>query len=302
MKTVASAGLVAAALAVGTAAFAAAGLARLTFLAAVYADNTEAGLHLPQGVAWGAKGLVVVGDTGNDRLVTFTFRDKVLGPASAVKIPQLTAPTRVQLNSKGEIYALDGRQRRIVHLDPAGRFKEFVSFEGAPPPAPIVPKSFAIDAADNLCVLDEFSARVLVVDAQGKFQRALALPADIGFATDLAVDFEGNILLIDSVKRRIFSAAKDAKAFAQIGGPLTASVATMPTSITASRGILFVAEGSGGTIDAFGRDGKFLSRMLTMGWTEGLLNHPSQLCVSDKDEVFVADRDNSRVQVFQLTR
>ena len=39
-----------------------------------------------------------------------------------------------------------------------------------------------------------------------------------------------------------------------------------------------------------------------MGWKEGQLNHPSQLCVNDKDEVFIADRDNSRVQVFQLTR
>jgi DNA-binding beta-propeller fold protein YncE len=302
MKTVSCACLVAAALVVGYLPLTAAGAARLAYLASVYADDQQVGLHLPEGVACGAGGLVVVGDTENDRLVSFTYRDRTLGPVSAIKVPQLTAPSRVQLSSKGDIYALDSRQRRIVRLDSSGQFKAVLAVDGAPAPSTIVPKSFALDAADNVYVLDEFSARVLVVDTQGKFQRALAFPGDIGFATDLAVDFEGNILLVDSVKRRIFTASKDAVAFTPLGGDLSASVATMPTSIMASKGLLFVAEGSGSTIDAFGRDGKFLSRMLTMGWTEGMLNHPSQLCVNGKDEVFVADRDNSRVQVFQLTR
>ena len=302
MKTVSSACLVAAALVAGYLPLTAAGSARLTHLVSVYADDKQVALHLPEGVACGTGGVVVIGDTGNDRLVRFTYRDRTLGPIGEVKIPQLTAPSRVQLTSKGEIYALDSRQRRIVHLDSKGQFKDALAFDGVPAPATIVPKSFAIDSADNVYVLDEFSARVLVVDAQGRFQRSLPLPNDIGFATDLATDFEGNVLLLDSVKRRIFTAAKDAKTFTQLDGPLTSSVATMPTSITATKGILFVAEGSGSTLDTFGRDGRFLSRLLTIGTTEGLLDHPSQLCVNDKDEVFIADRDNSRVQVFQLTR
>jgi DNA-binding beta-propeller fold protein YncE len=302
MKTVSCACLVAAALVAGYLPLTAAGAARLGYLVSVYADEKQVGLHLPEGVACGAGGAVVVADTGNDRLVRFTYRDRTLSAVSAIKISQLTAPSRVQLTSKGEIYALDSRQRRIVRLDSSGQFKAALAFDGVPAPATIVPKSLAIDSADNVYVLDEFSARVLVVDAQGRFQRALALPNGIGFATDLTVDFEGNLLVLDSVKRRIFTAAKDAKAFTELGGDLTASVATLPTSITVSKGIIFMTEGGGSTIDAFGRDGKFLSRQLAMGWTEGLLNHPSQLCVSDKDEVFIADRDNSRVQVFQLTR
>jgi hypothetical protein len=302
MKTASCACLAAAVLVAGYLPLTAAGSARLSHLATVYADEKGAGLHLPEGVACGAGGVVVVGDTGNDRLLRFTYRDRTLGTVSAIKTTQLTSPSRVQIASKGDIYALDSRQRRIVRLDSNGQFKAALAFDGVPAPAIIVPKSFAIDAADNIYVLDEFSARVLVVDAQGKFQRALALPAGIGFATDVAIDFEGNLLVLDSVKRRIFTAAKGAVAFAQLGGDLTASVATMPTSIMASKGLLLLAEGNGSTIDLFGRDGRFLSRMLTMGWTEGLLNHPSQLCVSDKDEVFIADRDNSRVQVFQLAR
>ena len=69
--------------------------------------------------------------------------------------------------------------------------------------------------------------------------------------------------------------------------------------MTASKGVIFVVEGSGSSIVSFGRDGSFLARQLTMGWNEGSLNHPSQMCINDKDEVFIADRDNSRVQVFR---
>ena len=302
MKTISCACLVAIALAVGGMELSGAGGGRLKFLAAIYFDDKGAGLSLPEGVACDASGQLVIGDTGNDRLLRFTYRDGTVGGGSVVKIPQLTAPVRVQLTSKGEIYALDGRQRRIVHLGPEGEFKAVLALNGVPPPATIVPKSLAIDGADNLHVLDVFSARVLILNAQGRFLKALPLPGDVGFGSELAVDPAGTVFLIDSIKRRMFSAAKGAAAFAQLGGDLTQSVATLPSYLAASKGLIFVVEGSGSTIVAFGRDGAFLSRQLTAGWEEGTLNHPSQMCINDKDEVFIADRDNSRIQVFQLTR
>lgn len=302
MKPVSFACLVAAALVAGHLRLTAAETARFRYLASVYVDSKEVGLKLPEGVACDGKGGFVVADTGNDRLLRFTFQDKIVVGGTEIKVPQLSAPSRVQLNSKGEIYALDSRQRRIVHLGPDGAFKAVLAPAGAPPPATIVAKSFAIDAADNLYVLDEFSARVLVLNAQGQFQRALPFPDDIGFASELAVDTSGTVYLVDSVKRRMFAAAKGAGAFTQLGGDLTGSLATLPTYLTVSRGIIFVVESSGSGIVAFGRDGSFLSRQLAPGWDEGMLNHPSQICINDKDQVFIADRDNSRIQVFQLTR
>jgi hypothetical protein len=208
----------------------------------------------------------------------------------------------VQLNSKGEIHALDARERRIVHLSAEGAFKDVVAFEGAPPPAAILLKSFAIDAADNIYGLDAASARVLVANAKGQFQKALPFPKDIGFGSDLAVDAAGGVLLLDSINRRMFFADKDAREFAPLGGNLNESLATMPAYLTTSKGSTFVVEGSGSSIVSFRRDGSFMARQLTPGWAEGSLNHPSQMCINDKDEAFIADRDNSRVQVFQLMR
>lgn len=302
MKNVLGTSMIAAALLVGNAHVTAAQAARFRYLTSVYADNQGAGLNMPEAVACGANGQVVIGDTGNNRLVRFTYVDKTFSGGAEIKIPQVGAPARLQFNSKGEINALDSTQRRIVRMSNDGTFKDALSFQGVPPPATVVPKAFAIDSTDNLYVLDVFSSRVLVLNAEAQFQKALPFPEDAGFISDVAVDFAGNVLIIDSVKRRMFSAAKDASAFTQLGGDLTQYVATMPAYLTTSKGGIYVVEGEGGHIVNFGRDGSFLTRQLTMGWNEGSVNHPSQICINDKDEVFVADRDNSRVQVFQVMR
>jgi len=302
MKRVSIAALLAAALILGHLRLTAAETAKFRYLTAVYFDEKGAGLMLPEGVACDAKGQVLISDTGNDRLLRFTFQNKTVSGGSEIKIPEMSAPSTVQLNSKGEIYALTGKERRIVHLSPEGAFKDVLSFDGVPPPATIVPKSFTIDSADNIYLLDVFSARVLVLNPKGEFQRALALPDDTGFVSNLAVDATGSILVVDSINRRILSAGKDATAFAAIGGDLRESLNTLPTGMTAYKGTIFIVEGSGGSIASFGRDGSFLARQLTEGRKEGSLNHPSQICINDKDEVFIADRDNSRIQVFGLIR
>ena len=280
----------------------AAGTAKFKYAAAVYFDAKGGGFGLPEGVACDRNGAVVIGDTGNNRLVRFTYRDKAFSGGTEIKIPELTSPAVVYLNSKGDIFALDSQQRRVVHLGPAGEFKETLKFDGAPNAGTVVVKSFALDAADNIYVLDAFSARVLVLNPQGQFQAAIALAADTGFGSDISVDASGSVFLIDSIKRRLYAAAKGADAFAPAGGNLGQFIATLPTRLTAVDGTIFVVEGNGSTVDAFARDGSFLARQLTMGWSEGALNHPAQVCVNDKGEAFIADRDNSRVQSFELIR
>lgn len=301
MKRTAVACVIASALALGAFGVRAAETARFRYVTSVYFDDKGGGLRLPEGVACGANGLVIVGDSGNDRLLRFTVKEKTVSAGAEIKIPELLAPTRVQLTSKGEILALDGKQRRIVRLGSDGVFKGSVAYDGVPAPATIVPKSLAVDAADNLYVLDEFSARVIVLNGQGKFIRAVTFPKEVGFPSDLAVE-SGSIVVVDSVGRRLLAAAKDAAVFSPVGGDLSSSLLTQPTSVVVSKGVIFVAEGPGSTIASFARDGSFLARQLSLGWEEGALNYPSQFCINDQDEVFVADRDNSRLQLYKLVR
>lgn len=302
MKTVTTAALVALALAAGPAGTASAETARFRFLLAIYADEKGGGLHLPEGVACGDRGQVVVADTGNARLLRFTLQDKVVSGGSEIRLPELPAPIRVQLNSKGDILALDGKLRRIVRVGADGQFKGVLPFDGVPAPTTVVPKAFRVDSDDRVYVLDVFSRRVLVFDAGGAFSRALALPDGTRFAADLAIDGTGSVIVLDSVGRKLYAAARDANTFSQLGGDLKDLLVSLPTSLAASRGLFFVVEASGGSIATLGQDGSFLVRQLTPGWQEGSLDHPGQVCVTEKDELLVADRDNSRIQVFALSR
>jgi len=302
MKALTRVCLVAAALVVGYLQPTEAQNARFRHLLSIYMDDQGVGLNRPEGIACDGSGQIVVGDTGNDRLVRFSYADKVVTGGAAIQIPELSAPFRVRLSSTGDIYALDMTRRRIVRIAPDGTFGNALTFEGAPPPKTVVPRDFTLDAANNVYVLDVFSERVLVLDAQGAFERAIPLPADIGFGSSLALDSAGGLLLMDGIGRRLYSAAEHATTFAPVGGDLTAAVATLPTSMTIHMGLTFVLEGSRSTIVSLRRDGTFASRQLSQGWNEGELNQPSQMCINDRDEVFIADRDNSRVQVFQLLR
>jgi hypothetical protein len=100
----------------------------------------------------------------------------------------------------------------------------------------------------------------------------------------------------------LFSAAKDSNGFS----PLTKSLReylNFPTSMAIdNQGRLYVVDENGGGIVLLGRDGTYMGRQLSMGRNEGLLYYPSQAAINGKGEVFIADRGNSRVQIFNIIK
>jgi sugar lactone lactonase YvrE len=268
----------------------------------IYFDEKQGSLKQPEGVACTEKGLLIVGDTGNDRILRYSYQEKSLKAGTEIKVQQLSNPIRLQINSKGEIFALDGKKRRIIRLNPDGTFKGYVDAEGIPSPSAFVPRSFKIDRNNNIYILDIFYARVLVLTAEGKYQKQVPFPKDYGFLSDLAVDSKGTLLLVDCVKAMVFSAAKDSNSFSPLTKDLREYL-NFPTSITTdNRGIIYIVDQNGSGIVILGQDGSFRGRQLSMGWSEGLLYFPSQMCINDNGEVFIADRDNSRVQIFSLVK
>jgi hypothetical protein len=76
-----------------------------------------------------------------------------------------------------------------------------------------------------------------------------------------------------------------------------------PTSLAMDRrGRIYIVDHNGNRIVILGQDGSFQGQQLGMGWKEGLLRYPSYVCVNQKDEIFIADRNNSRVQIFTLVQ
>lgn len=263
-----------------------------------YVDMKGVALRTPEGVACKDDGTAVLADTGNGRLVTFTFREGELKPGAELKAVQLGYPTRVQLDSKGNVLALDRKGGKLVRLDAKGAFAGFVEVKDAG--AEVRPVSFKLDAADNLYVLDGVKARILVADGTGQVSRRLSLPP--GVFTDVAVDGAGVVYAVDSVAAQVWSADKSATELKPFTKPLKDYMSFPGYLATTSRGVLVLVDQNGGGLVILGSDGSFQGRQLSLGVSDGLLMYPSQVCVNKNGDTFVADRSNHRMQVFSAVQ
>jgi DNA-binding beta-propeller fold protein YncE len=265
----------------------------------VYLGSEDDPIRSPEGVGCGSTTLVVA-DSGNGRLLLYTFAADSLTPAGAVVSPQLPFPIHAEIASNGEIFALDGKLRKIARFDDSGRFRDYVAPGGETDS--MVPRSFKLGPGDDLFVLDLLSRRVRVMSAEGEVRREIAFPAGSGFFSDLVVDRTGKLYAVDSVGKRLFTASPGDAALAPLTETLEAK-ADFHTGITTDgTGNLYVVDQNGGSILVLGPDGSFRARRSGLGWTVGMLRYPSKLCVDPYDHLFVADRANHRVQVFAIVR
>ena len=62
---------------------------KFRYVQSVYLDEKGGGLKQPEGVACDAKSNLVVGDTGNDRLLRYTFQEKSLKAGIEIKDPPI---------------------------------------------------------------------------------------------------------------------------------------------------------------------------------------------------------------------
>ncbi len=275
---------------------------KLRHVQSFYVDGRDAGLKVPEGVGCDGNGRFIVADSGNGRLVGFRVVEGKPVPDNEIRVPELPFPTRVRVNSKGEILALDGREKRLVALSPGGQFRRYVDASGMPVPATVVARSFDVGKDDSVYLLDVFAGRVLVLAPDGKFSRQVDFPKDYEAISDVAVDRAGTIYLVDSVKGAVYAAARGASQFSPLAASLKGKMKFPATVTTDGRGTIYLADRNAGVVYALGPDGSPRGEQLKMGWTEGLLYYPEQMCVNDRDEMAIADRGNNRVQLFSVKR
>jgi sugar lactone lactonase YvrE len=267
----------------------------------VYADNKEVALSRPEGVACNGKE-VVVADTGNGRIVIYQSSEEGLKPGVPVKLPDIASPTRVQLDAKGDIFVLDGKLKKVARLDPSGKFVGYIGPQGLPAGfGNIDPVSFKLDPSGNIYLADNTSQSVIVLDATGKFQKKIDFPAGTGFIADLCIDPQGTVYIVDAINCIVYSAPAG-KPFSDFTKSMK-DYMSFPISITMDeKNAFYIVDEHGGGVIILGPDGSFQGRKLSLGWSEGLLYYPVQMCLSPNSYAFIADRGNNRIGVFAVIR
>jgi hypothetical protein len=254
-------------------------------------------LHGPAGVACDGNS-VVVADSRNNRLLFYTIEEENVSMTREVKLARQIQPTTLQMATGGDLLVYDSRGKEVLRFDPEGNRTGKVEAQNVSGPARIVAKSFRIDSAGNIYLLDVFGKRVVVLDRSGAFKRAIAFPSEYGFISDLAVDGNGRVLILDSIKPRVFTSGPGADTFEPLSGNLQDTLAYPTHMEVDARGILYIVDEDTSSVGVLRRDGSFLRRLFNRGRKEGLLYYPSQICVEDGSRIVIADRDNNRVQVF----
>lgn len=285
--------------AAGSASAAAPTGAGLRYQRAIYSDLAEVALRTPEGVACDDKGALVIADTGNSRLLTFSWKDGALEGGTQVKLAQLPYPVRVQIDSNGFVFALDRRARRIVKIDAKGAFAGYVEPQGAT--SPVTPASFKIGPGNAIYVLDVAAHKALVLNPEGRVTRELPLPKAAGI-TDIAADNSGRMFLVDGVSSTVYAAEASGNEFVAISKSMKEMISFPNYLTTDNRGKLYLVDQNGNAVVRVGTDGTFMGRELAMGWDEGGVYYPQQLCINDSGDVFLADRNNHRIQIFVMPR
>jgi DNA-binding beta-propeller fold protein YncE len=142
-----------------------------------------------------------------------------------------------------------------------------------------------------------------VFSADGKFIKSWG-DKEIDTAHGLRIDPKGNVWVTDIGNHRVMKFTPEGKLLLALGkrgqkgdGPdrfnRPTDVAFLPS------GAFFVTDGYGNNrVLKFSREGKLLKQWGKKGTAEGEFNLPHAICLDDKGRVYVGDRENDRVQVF----
>ena len=177
-----------------------------------------------------------------------------------------------------------------------------------------------VDANDHIWVFERCGANscassnlppILEFDQSGKLLRSFGAGLFV-FPHGIGVDKEGNVWVTDGDGKdgkghQVLKFSPDGKVLMTLGkagvagdGPDTFN---RPSDvIIAPNGDIFVADGHGGASNArivkFSKDGKFIKSWGKKGIAPGEFDTPHGLAFDSKGRLFVADRNNNRIQIF----
>jgi sugar lactone lactonase YvrE len=163
----------------------------------------------------------------------------------------------------------------------------------------------AVDAQDRVYIYTRTDAPVQVYDAAGNFLHSWGQDVlKTGAAHHIKIDHDGNVWIADIVDHVVRKFTPEGKLLLTLG---TAGVAgrdsthmNKPTDMAITpQGNVFVSDGYGNSrIVHFDKNGKFVKDWGELGHKPGQFSIPHAIAVDSKGRLYVADRNNVRVQVF----
>ena len=164
-----------------------------------------------------------------------------------------------------------------------------------------------VDADDNVYVFTRGPHPVLVFDKDGNFTRSFGEDTFSARAHGIHISPDNFVYLVDDSQHAIHKFTLEGKhvwTLGESGKPAPKWSGTpfnRPTHMAVSpkSGEIFVTDGYGNSrVHRYSADGKLLLSWGQVGSDPGEFMNPHNVVVDDDEYVYVADRENHRVQVF----
>jgi DNA-binding beta-propeller fold protein YncE len=221
--------------------------------------RTGEGMAKPYGVAV-RNGRVYVGDTVARVVVTFDLNAKRFMRIGQDDPGSLRMPFGMDLDSKGNLYVLDGTLKRVHVYDANGKFLRMMGQD--------MKWSRPVGLA-----LDDARSRLYVVDAGG---------VDSPDHRVRALDLASGKLLFEIGKRGDgpgeFNLPRDA--------------------VVGADGLLYVVDGGNFRIQVFDDKGKYIKTFGAIGRQSGQFSRPKEIAADTQGNIYVADSAFGNFQIF----
>jgi sugar lactone lactonase YvrE len=177
----------------------------------------------------------------------------------------------------------------------------------------------AVDSQDRVYLLTRGESRVLCYEPDGSFVTSWGQDVLTPRTHGIAVGPDDTIYTVDDGDHTVRKFSRDAKELMVLGSPGVASDTgydgknlesitrggppfNRPTGISfSSNGDLYICDGYGNArVHHFGPDGTHIKSWGEPGSGPGQFVLPHGICVTHDDRVLVADRENDRIQIFDL--
>ena len=277
------------------------GKSRGGMAAAFFGEENIEGFSKPYGVAVDRDGRIYVTDIGRVFIIDLQKKDyELLGTEAGSG--RLAIPIGITVARDGRVFVTDTAQDRVFVYSG----KKFVTALGKTGELQS-PSGVALDEARGLIyIVDSRKHMVLVYSLKDytkirEFGQRGGGPGEFNFPTNITVDSDGKVYVVDTANFRIQIFDPEGKYLKTIGalGDSPGSLARPKGIGVDSEGHIYVVDTAFQNFQIFDQEGNVLLFVGGAGFGPGKFALPAGLAIDAQDRIYVVDQMPATLQIFQ---